>query len=129
MNYFDSRSPVYLDTAEYRLFADPYGPHHSGAVGKVYHLESIQGGEYSAVDVSYADVISPLESPPPELFNPRVGITRRIRVEREWSEDGKTHLEAEIISTRDGTMLWDSGIKLHIVLRPRRSRLGRAVVA
>jgi hypothetical protein len=29
-------SPLRFETADYRMFTDPYGPYHSGAVGKIY---------------------------------------------------------------------------------------------
>ncbi len=101
---------VYLETADHRIFAEPYGSHHPKAVGKVFCLEPIQGGEHAAVNVSYVESIEPW------VFDRKVGDEMRIRVEREEVVYGKRHLHARVLSTRGGSERLDSGTKLRIVL-------------
>lgn len=101
---------VYLETADHRIFVEPYGPQYPKAVGKVFCLEPIQGGEHTAVNVSYVESIEPW------VFDRRVGDEMRIRVEHEEVADGKRHLRARILSTRDGSGRRDGGTELRIVL-------------
>jgi len=37
---FSGRQNLELETADYRLFVEPYGPHHPKAVGRVYQVGS-----------------------------------------------------------------------------------------
>ena len=110
--YADEPS-VYLEIAS-RHVAPPYTNHHPTAVGRVFCLEPIQGGEDTAVNVSYAESIEPRD-----VFNRRTGDEMRIRVGREEVVAGKRHLQARVISTRDGSGRQDVGTELHIVLFER----------
>lgn len=104
---------VYLEIADRSIFAEPYGPRYPKAVGRVFCPEPIQGGEYTAVNVSYVEAIEPW------IFNRRVGDEMRILVEHEEVKDGKRHLRARILSTRDGSGRRDSGTELRIILFER----------
>lgn len=101
---------VYLETADRTLFVEPYGPRHPKAVGRVYCLEPIQGGEYAAAQVTHIEKITP------RIFHQRIGETMLISVECEMVIRGQRILHARVVSTRDGSGRPDSGQWVRIAL-------------
>ena len=39
--WYPNIRPLRIDTADYRIFVDPYGPHHSKAIGRLYSTSSM----------------------------------------------------------------------------------------
>ncbi|MDP3727099.1 MAG: hypothetical protein Q8R35_00480 [bacterium] len=104
---------VYLETADRTLFTEPYGPRYPRAVGRVFCLEPIQGGEYAAAHVTHVEKIEPW------IFHPSIGESMLIGVEREELKNGERALCVQIISTRNGDMRRDSGQWIRISLIDR----------
>lgn len=67
-SYTGERS-VYLEIADYRLFADPYGPHHPGALGKIFMMGDASGPFRDR----FHGGISYIKSVEPYVFDKQIG--------------------------------------------------------
>src|SRR3989338_9178175 len=103
---------VYLETADRRLFSEPYGPRFPKAVGKVFCLEPIYGGEHTEVKISHVRIVTPW------VFDDRVGDRMRIRVlgEGPLLYRGEQFAIAMIISSPDGMVRSDGGTRILLTL-------------
>jgi hypothetical protein len=56
---FTKKRSLFLQTADYRLFTDPYGHICSGTVGKIYKLTSGCGPGFGEIPLGYVKKIEP----------------------------------------------------------------------
>jgi hypothetical protein len=56
---FTEERNLYLQTADYRLFIDPYGDICPGAVGKIYRLTGCCGPGFGEIPLGYVKKIKP----------------------------------------------------------------------
>lgn len=101
---------AYLETADRRLFTQPYGPRFPEAVGKVFCLEPIQGGERTEVKISYVRMIAPW------IFDDIIGDRMRIKISGELTCRGERFALAKILSSPDGMIRKDSGTWILLAL-------------
>jgi len=114
-------SNVYLEIADYRMFADPYGPHHPGAVGRIFKLGPASGPfrDKSEEKITY------LKSVEPYVFDREMGdLLVPVRVYSQVRIDNEVVLLARIENRPNSRCLYDfhkhHGVKLLITLYPEK---------
>ena len=81
---FTKERNLFLQTADYRLFTDPYGHICPGAIGKVYRLTSGCGPGFSEIPLGYVKEIKPKlpdgENLPIIVNSQKIDVKRKVVV-------------------------------------------------
>ena len=58
--WYPNIRPLRIDTADYRVFFDPYGPYHSKAIGKLYSFEHLPYDFITKTRETYFSKVTPM---------------------------------------------------------------------